>query len=67
MSTKKGPPKHQNTHAWKSDKFKTDGKTKVLQNLKVIFSFLFQSKYLLMNVSRKEICCDVFYKFSVEP
>ncbi|XP_023330389.1 uncharacterized protein C9orf85 homolog [Eurytemora carolleeae] len=36
MSTKKGPPKHQNTHAWKSDKWKTDNKTKVLQNLKVI-------------------------------
>ena len=35
MSTKKGPPKHQNTHAWKSDKWKTDNKTKVLQNLKV--------------------------------
>ena len=35
MATKKGPPKHQNTHAWKSDKWKTDNKTKVLQNLKV--------------------------------
>ena len=35
MSTKKGAQKHQNRDAWKFDKFKSDPKTKILQNLKV--------------------------------
>jgi len=36
MSTKKGPPKHQNKEAWKFNKYRTDPKAKMLVNLQVI-------------------------------
>ena len=61
MSTSAGgrkrPQKHQNKTAWKADKFKSDPKTKLVQNLTVVNCCQHCTGVIEWKIKYDKFCC----------